>query len=160
MLLTLSHPFDYLRWLLGEVVTVGAICGRLSTLEITTDDTALVTVRFECGAIGSVHLNYVQRPPEHTLEIIGEKGTIAWNQADQIARLLTVDPDGEELFRPPEGFGRDTLFRDEMKHFLECVARRRTPQCTLEDGIAALRIAEAARLSAARGREVRIRDVV
>lgn len=160
VLLTLSHPIDYLRWLLGEVVAVGAVCDRLSKLEVATEDTALLTVRFGRGAVGSIHLNYVQRPPEHTLKIIGERGTIAWNQADQAARLFTMDPETEDLFRPPEGFSRDTLFRDEMKHFLECITEGCTPQCTLEDGIAALRITEAAKRSAAGGREVQIREVV
>jgi predicted dehydrogenase len=160
VLLTLSHPFDYMRWLLGEVAAVRAACGRLSMLDVATEDTALVTLRFRRGALGSVHLNYLQRPPQHTLQIIGEKGTIGWSQADQAATFFSADPDGREVYHPPDGFTRNTLFQDEMEHFLGCVEGRCEPECTLEDGIAALRIAIAAKRSAAEGREVELRDVV
>lgn len=160
VLLTLSHPFDYLRWLLGEVIAVQAVCDRVSGLDVSVEDTASVVLRFHRGTLGAVHLNYVQRPPQHTLQIIGEKGTITWNQADQAAALITADPEGEEVFHPPEGFTRNSLFRSEMAHFLECVAGGCTPACTLEDGIAALRIALAAKRSAAEGREIKLRDVI
>src|SRR5262249_6864719 len=70
VLLTLSHPIDYLRWLLGEVVSVSAVAARRSGLELDVEDTALVHLEFESGAIGSLALDYVQHPPEHSLTIV------------------------------------------------------------------------------------------
>src|SRR5215471_3598126 len=74
VLLTLCHPFDYLRWLLGEVEAVSAMAGRLSDLELDVEDSAIVSLSFASGAIGSVYLDFVQRPPSHHLHIIGTRG--------------------------------------------------------------------------------------
>ena len=55
---TLCHPLDYLRWLFGEVRSVFAVTDRVSDLEIDVEDLAEITLRFENGVIGSVHLDF------------------------------------------------------------------------------------------------------
>ena len=40
VVLELSHELDYIRWLGGEVESVGALVGKLSDLEIEVEDTA------------------------------------------------------------------------------------------------------------------------
>ena len=49
-----------------------------------------------------------------------------------------------ETLSPPEGFERNTLFLDEMRHFINIVKGAAIPLCTLEDGVQALRLALAA----------------
>jgi len=154
VLLTLCHPFDYLRWLLGEVEAVSAITGRLSDLELDVEDTALVSLRFASGAIGSVYLDYVQRPAAHHLHIVGTRGMIDWENSKGIARRYQIDSGEWETFSPTVGYERNTMFLDEMKHFLACVRGDEPAGCTLEDGIRALQIALAARESANSGRIV------
>jgi predicted dehydrogenase len=82
VVLTLCHPLDYLRWLFGEVVQTAAFSGHLSDLEVDTEDLAEILLRFESGMIGSVHLDYCQRPGSHRMEIICTQGTIRWDNAD------------------------------------------------------------------------------
>ncbi len=60
---TLSHPLDYLRWLMGEVETIHSFTGTLSHWILSVEDTAEISLQFTGGALGSVHLNYMQRPP-------------------------------------------------------------------------------------------------
>ncbi|MCU0644973.1 MAG: Gfo/Idh/MocA family oxidoreductase, partial [bacterium] len=67
VVLTLSHPFDYMRWLIGEINSVSAIVAKLSNLEIDVEDTAMITFRFENGAVGSIYLDYIERPSQHRL---------------------------------------------------------------------------------------------
>jgi predicted dehydrogenase len=43
-----------------------------------------------------------------------------------------------------------------MRHFLDCVYGQVTPACGLDDGIAALRIALAAKRSALEGQTIRV----
>src|SRR5215813_3907127 len=45
------HEIDYVRWLLGEVA------GKLSQLQIDTEDVAEILLRFENGAVGEIHLD-------------------------------------------------------------------------------------------------------
>ena len=144
VVLTLSHPLDYLRWLLGEVESVSAFTSHLG-LNMPVEDTAEVTLRFVNGTLGSVHLDYIQRPPSHWLEIIGNLGTLHWDNADGITRLTKVGLVGnavslQEIF-PPEGFERNWMFLDELRHFREVINGIAEPLCTLHDGEMALRLA-------------------
>lgn len=149
--LTLCHPFDYLRWLLGEIIGLQAMSGTLGGLELNVEDTVECLLRFQSGAIGSLHLDYIQRPGAHWLEIIGERGTIRWDNADGAARLSVANPDASpgdwQVVVPPQGFERNTLFLDQMSHFLRVVRGEEAPICTLDDGEAALRLALQARQS-------------
>jgi len=155
---TLTHPLDYLRYLIGEVEEIHAFCGHLSPLEIDVEDIAEIGFKFACGAIGGLHLNYVQRPPVHRLEIVGTNGTLRWDNADGILHYYKMSaPFGSysdeppapviETFAPPEGFERNHLFMAQMRHFLDVAAGKSEPICTLADGIRALELALQARQS-------------
>jgi predicted dehydrogenase len=153
-LLTLCHPFDYLRFLLGEAASVQAMAGKRSGLDLDVEDVAHVLVRFASGALASVSLDYVTRPARHGLEIVGQKGLIHWSGTDGIARLFTRGR--ARRAPPPAGFTRNSMFMAEMRHFLRCLRGEETALCTLEEGERALRIALAARRSAETGRLVHV----
>jgi predicted dehydrogenase len=57
-------------------------------------------------------------------------------------------------FPATAGFERNTLFLDQMRHFLAVARGEMLPRCTLEDGIRALQLALAAHRSASQGRRV------
>ena len=148
VVLTLCHPFDYLRWLLGEVDSVSATTGHLGDLKIDVEDTADVTLSFQSGAIGYVHLDYLQNPPLHTLQIVGQQGTIQWDSADGAVRYDRADTDGQQRIPVPPEFVRNVMFINELRHFLDCVNGEHEPAVGLSDGIRTLEIALAAKHSA------------
>ena len=150
-ILTLSHPLDYLRWLFGDVNMLWALAGKIGDLELEVEDTAEISLHFKAGVLGSVHLDYNQRPPVHTLEIICTQDTLRWDNADGSARVVGK----QEVYPPPIGFERNDLFLDEMRHFLAVARGEESPLCTLEDGIQALRLALAAHRSAVQGQLIR-----
>lgn len=154
VVLTLCHPFDYLRWMLGEAEVVSAAGGQLSDLETDTEDVALVSLRFENGAVGSVYLDYVSKPAKHTLQIIGTKGRIEWDADWGSAKVYYSPSDlgssDEYALRfdtisPGKFFERNEMFLAEVSDFLDCVRHDRKPACNLNDGIRALDIALAAK---------------
>lgn len=151
VILTLCHPLDYLRWLLGEVTGLWAFIGQESDLELEVEDNAEIGLRFAGGGLGTVHLDYNQRPPAHRLEIIGTRGTIRWDNADGAARLWREDSSAWDVILPPDGFERNDLFRAQMRHFLAVTRGEEAPRCTLDDGIRALELALAAHRSAREG---------
>jgi predicted dehydrogenase len=141
VVLTLIHPLDYLYWLFGPVRNVQASIRKVPSLQTAAeDDWADITLEFNTGVIGQVHLDYVQKPPVHRLSVWGDQGRAAW---DFHAGTLTWQPmTGEaEVERVPEGFERNTLFVDEMRSFLSAVNAKRPSEIPLEDGIAVLDIA-------------------
>jgi predicted dehydrogenase len=161
----LTHPLDYLRYLLGEIDALWSFNGHISPLELDVEDAAEIGLKFGNGAIGSVHVNYVQRPPVHRLEIVGTNGTLRWDNADGILHFYQMPaPFGSyadappapvmEAFPLPEGFDRNDLFLAQTRHFLNIARGLEEPVCTLEDGIRIQKLVQAARESEAGGRMV------
>jgi predicted dehydrogenase len=151
VLLSQIHEFDYLYSLFGAPKRVFAVGGHWSSLDIDVEDTA--SVMLECVHYGRslpvhVQLDYLQYPPSRGCEVIGENGRVSIDLiANQVEIFVGRRPEGTlEKF---ENFERNQLFLDELKHFLECVATRRQPIVTLQDAIASLRIALAAKESLA-----------
>jgi predicted dehydrogenase len=145
VVLTLCHPFDYLRWLLGEVNSVWASLARTGELEISVEEQAEIGLTFAGGALASVHLDYLQRPAAHSLEIVCSQGRLHWDAATGILRQINLDG-AEKEYAPPAGFERNDLFLAQTRHFLDVVGGAE-PACTLEDGQRALEIALAAHRS-------------
>ena len=162
---TLTHPLDYLRYLVGDVESLWSFNGHVSPLELDVEDVAEIGLKFKNGAIGGVHLNYVQRPPSHTFEVVGTDGTLRWDNADGILQLQRfpapfasysyVPPAPViETYSPPDGFERNQLFVSQTRHFVETAQGEIVPICSLDDGIMALRLALAAIESQKSGRVV------
>ncbi len=155
VIVTLTHPLDYLRYLLGDVESLWSFNGHISPLEVDVEDVAEIGLKFASGAVGGVHVNYFQRPPVHRLEIVGTGGTLRWDNADAILHVQRMPaPFGSfsdqppapvtETFLPPDGFERNQLFLAQTRHFIDVVRGESEPVCTLADGIMALRLALAA----------------
>jgi predicted dehydrogenase len=171
VIITLTHPLDYLRYLLGEIESLWSFNGHLSPLEVDVEDVAEIGLKFASGAVGGVHVNYFQRPPVHRLEIVGTNGTLRWDNADGILHFYRLQTSfGSysdhspapviESFSPPEGFERNQLFVAQTRHFIEVVRGESEPICRLEDGVQALRLALAAYRSQETGRAVKIAETL
>jgi predicted dehydrogenase len=155
VVLTLSHPLDYLRFLMGEVESVWAFTSSQG-LGLPVEDTAEIGLRFASGVIGSLHLDYNQRPPGHYLEITGSRGSLSWDNSDGSLKVYQAGTDTWEKFLPPAGFERNSMFLDEISHFLEMAGGRCDSLCTLQDGKQALRLALVVLRSARQGRLIKM----
>lgn len=141
VLLTLCHPLDYLLWFLGDVTPLWKKTDKVSHLDIHVEDMTEIGFRFAHGGIGSVHLNYYQRPPTHRFEIIGTEGTIRWDQDDNMLRIFSVRSREWNIIPGPVNFDRNDMFLSEMRHFLQVIRAEISPICSLEDGERVLRLA-------------------
>lgn len=153
VILDLIHEIDYVAWLMGEAKEVMCMNGHVSNLEIQTEDTAAILIRFKNDAIGTINLDYVQRAISRSCRIIGEEGTITWNLITQkVSWYLTQDKAWHELYYT--GFQRNDRFIAEMKHFLDCLHGKAKPEVSLESGSQSLMIALAAKESGNSGKVV------
>ena len=153
--LTLCHPFDYLRWLVGDVQSVYADIRNTGKLDIDVDDLANITLKFTSGATGTVHLNYLQKPKSHWIEIVGENETVRWEDDSGRVQVYKNGTWHNYSFN----YERNAIFLDEMKHFLACVEGKEKPKVSIEDGIEALRIALAAKKSSVEKRLIELEEV-
>lgn len=156
--LTLSHPFDYMRWLLGEVSSLRGATRQSEALGLDVEELVEAVLELEGGCLASVHLDYLQRPPQHWLAIQGSEGTLRWDGRSGDLKWWSAAEGTWHEEPAAEGYERNTMFLGEMKHFLAVARGEEQPRCTLEDGVRALEIALAIRQSAESGERVVVRS--
>lgn len=156
VVLTLCHPIDYLHWLFGEIDWVNSHIANISDLELEVEDTAEILLSFSNGILADLHLDYIQQPPQHTMEITGTLGMVRWNNADGIVNLYHHENNAWEQLKPPRGFERNNMFLEEMRHFIQVVGGKEKSLCTLQAGILVQRVVDAIYRSAQSGQRVKI----
>jgi predicted dehydrogenase len=157
--LTFSHELDALCWLLGAPRRLTALAAHASSLEIGVEDVAEIALEFETGALGSVHVDYVRRPPRRTVEVVGELGSLRWEFERNRLELYDLNTGQWRIEQGDARFERNQMYLDELRHFAAC-ARGELAQPLIdgEQGAAILVIALAALRSAREGRAVDFRD--
>jgi predicted dehydrogenase len=140
---TICHPFDYLRWWFGDARVVRAALTSHGPLELDVAEAADVLLRFDADVTAHVRLDYWSRPQAHRVEITGTDGTIAWNFMTGELRVWSTPDETWMTTALPSVEARNALFVDEARHFLDVVQGHARPFCTLDDGLAVVRLCTA-----------------
>lgn len=140
-ILELSHELDYVRWFAGEVTSVTAVADHISDLEMDVEDAAEIILRFANGALGSVHLDMIQRLSTRQCRVIGSEGTIVWDGNTDSVMLYTAASKAWSEVHPAQKVDRNEMYIGELQHMIHCVKERRAPDITGEDGRRVLEIA-------------------
>jgi predicted dehydrogenase len=100
-----------------------------------------------------IHLDLYTRPTERSMAIFGDAGALKWNfDGNVVAQWNPAAAAWEETVFPG---ARNDMFDALAGEFLDVIAGRRAPTCTLADGLAVMRVIEAVRKSQReRGRRV------
>jgi UDP-N-acetyl-2-amino-2-deoxyglucuronate dehydrogenase len=160
------HYVDLLRWCLGPVAEVTALCAT-QTHQIEVEDTSLAALRFSSGAVGTIVASTSVFPGfAQTLEITGTEGTVTIEDGAIIRRAFgrgAHEPPGGALAEAgsgPAAPGSDPAAVDAAGHtaqladLLAAIEAGREPAVTGESGRAALEIVCAVYESARSGRAV------
>lgn len=158
------HDFDMARYLLGEVDEIYATAAvrvdpRIG--EVGDVDTALITLKFADGALGTIDnsrqavYGYDQR-----VEVFGSAGLLRSDNIypDEVS-LSTANNVERGL---PKNFFMDRYlasYQAELETFVRCVAEDRPTPVTAQDGRAPVVMALAAQKSLAEGRPVRLSEI-
>jgi predicted dehydrogenase len=154
VVLELSHELDYMRWLGGEIQSVNAETGKLGGFDIDVEDTAEIVLGFANGAIGSVHMDMVQRSATRTCRVIGADGTLEWDGLGGHTRLFSAaDPTWTDLYGPSSA-GVDDMYVEELAHFVRCVVDGAEVPVDGAAGREILELALAAKRSAESGQRI------
>lgn len=115
------HEIDAMYALFGRVKEVFCFAGKLSDLDIDTEDVAEIFLNFASGVIAQVHLDYLQRTYRRYYEIIGEKGVIVWNVLTQTVELYSEKTNQRRVFQEGIYANHDLMFMAQIKHFVKCI---------------------------------------
>ena len=154
VLLDSIHAFDTARWLFGEPVEVVGMLGRVSDLEIDTEDVASAILRLPGGVLVEVHVDYLQRHAQSRIEVIGSEGTLEWDFHRQSIRCRRAGETAwvEEAV-PVEV---NAMYVAELREFLDGVTAGRRPSPDGAEGRMTLALAAAVRESAESGRLIEL----
>lgn len=154
-LLDESHFLDLMLWFFGRPNAIGGKVEHLSSLDITTDDNVDLLAEYDGNLRVTIHLDLFGRPHEKSITLAGEGGTLQClfdpsavrQSADAAGNWQTMTFDCE----------RNEMFMAVAREFLDVMAGRMSPTCTIDDGVEVLRLVEAARESSETGRRVEMR---
>jgi predicted dehydrogenase len=151
VLLELSHELDYANWLFGPFQTIDASLTNSGTLDIEVEDTADIVLATESDSTVAIHLDFCSKDSVRECVIHGSEGELRW---DGVHRIVSFKRDDGEEEKSAFDVERDAMFRAQLTHFLSCIEQGETPKVTLQDGIVALTLVEAAKRSSVEGRAI------
>lgn len=141
---TLVHSIDIFRALTGDEVD-SAQAQVSSTLPIEVEDSASLLLRSRGGVIGTLNCSWVTPVSEAIVRIYGTEGqaVLDYNESDGLRYKLAEDEDWTT-----QGFDEPGRFVAQADHFLRCIETGESPLVDGEDGLAVMRVIEAAYKSA------------
>ncbi len=93
------HQLDLLQWFMGEIEEISGSWANLNHPEIEVDDTAVATVRFKGGGLGSIVTSLSQRPGLYTkVHVHGTSGASVGVETDRGATFIAGV---SEIAEPP-----------------------------------------------------------
>jgi UDP-N-acetyl-2-amino-2-deoxyglucuronate dehydrogenase len=158
------HHFDILLWLMGPVAEVSGYWANLNHPTIEVDDTAVASLRFRNGGLGSILASLSQKPGIHSkIHTHGSNGASIGVETDRGSTFIAgvseiVEPPmndiwtvpGEEQLLPHfQAEDRATFARVnatthyhalQIADFLQAIRQRRKPLVTGEDGRAVVEL--------------------
>ena len=149
----LIHDFDIFRWIVGdEAVSVYATGSCLTDPAIAQAgdiDATAVTIRTRRGKLAQI--NTIRRAAygyDQRFEVIGSKGML--QAGNHRPTEVTLWSSGAVTADKPEYFFLEryrAAYAAEMAHFFDVLGGRAAPRTSIDDGVAALALAEAATTS-------------
>lgn len=91
VLLELSHEFDYLNWIFGELSLTHAILRQSGALDTDVEEIADICLQTQNGAIVYLHMDFIQKTPQRKVTIIGEFSTVEWDVRNNQTTVYSSD---------------------------------------------------------------------
>jgi predicted dehydrogenase len=168
------HTIEAARYFIGKDVRPVEVLAWGDTLvhtdKTTAEDNAVVLLRFANGALGQSELSWTARGSlDLRNEVYGTEGSIftdvtratpinAFVRSTGSYLLEKAESDSGWVFPLPDE-ARVYGYHEEMKHFVQCVARNEMPRETFADGLAVNMIIDAAYQSIREHRWVQLEGV-
>ena len=137
--LTLSHDLDLLVYFFGKPDRLKAFANYNSDLNIDTESSIDIILKYKNGIVSSVHLDYLQKPPDREYLFIGDKGKAKFHYFENKVEIHTDS--SSETFTGPEGFERNDMFLEEVKYFINCIENNINPSPGIDEAAISLNIA-------------------
>ena len=150
VLLELSHEFDYLTWIFGEMKVLCSYISKKSNLNIDVEDNAILLMENRTKLkrkkiTFSVNLDFIRHDITRSCIAIGENGSL---KLDLIRGEVSVwyknKKNWKSLFKD-SSHNLEYTYKDEITSFINNIKNNLKPLVTLEDGESVMKIVENAK---------------
>lgn len=156
------HHLDLLLYLVGDIESVYAKSIN-AFAKIEAEDTAVATIKFKNGALGTFEATTATRPKdiEGSISLLGDKGMVEIGgfAANKILKWeIDENIDIEKYTQNPEniyGFGHIEFY----KNIVESIKQNKKGVCEMEEGIKSIKVMNAMYESIERNEEIFIDDL-
>jgi predicted dehydrogenase len=146
-----SHEIDYLSWLFGPIDSVSCRLVTTGTIDIETEDLAVMTIGFASGVLGTLQTDYLQRPVARRVHVTGTKGSAVWDVLEQRTAIYDAERGAWTVHVLPFNYDLNQMYVREIEHFLGAVKSRAATITPFAQGRHTLQVIDAARASAREG---------
>ena len=145
----LIHEIDYAAWLFGWPDSVFASLRNTGRLGIQTEELADLAWETSDGCRVSLSLDYVTRTPRRRMTALGDAGTLEW---DGIRGTVSFEDASGQTETCESVQSRSEMFTAQARAFMASAAgSAESPIATGTDGLKALAVCDAARVSSGSG---------
>ena len=122
------HEFDLATHLLGPGRVESAAAVHSGLLNIDSEDCAVIVLRHDHGVLSTLHLDYLRRPAQRSIEFLGREGILSADLRRGEATVTTNN--GSVLRQHSEVIDRDAEYQWQHEDFLSALANDREPACS------------------------------
>ncbi|HCS79106.1 TPA: hypothetical protein DIV55_05200 [Patescibacteria group bacterium] len=124
-ILDFIHELDYACWLFGEIDKLTGMYGKLSNLQIDTEDCAELLMTIKGGPLVSIHVDYLQRVYERSCTIIGSQGTIVWNFSSHKIKIYSSKTKNWTELSEPKNYDLNQMYKHQLEYFFACIRKNK-----------------------------------
>lgn len=94
VILDLSHEFDYISWLFGEIKKIDGYCDKISDLKIDCEDIVDAQITCSSNIVGDLHLDCFSRNKKRIIQINYDDKLIEGDLIENTIKI--IDKSGKE----------------------------------------------------------------
>jgi len=116
VILDLSHEFDYISWLFGEIEQIKGFSGKISNLKIDSEDIADLTISCKSKIKGSLHLDYFSKNNQRKISIYFNDRYI---EGDLISNRIKIINKNNKEKKKKFSFIIDETYTKQLEYFFK-----------------------------------------
>ena len=141
-ILDFIHEIDLICWMFGKPKQLAAMSTNTGCLDIETEDLVDVILAYENGTQINLHMDYLQRPFQRGIHIVGEKGSAKWDLTQESVQLVNYDNQSLKTISYPPGYIKNDMYLSQMDYFCKCIKEKKQSMSNMRAGVNALEIVQ------------------
>lgn len=119
--LTLSHEVDLITWIFGKIIKIKTLKSYKSKLKIKSEFSTNHQLKLEKEVVAQVHLDYMQKPYQRKMEIVGDKRRLLFDYYKN--KIIITNRNGSKKKFFLKNFKRNQMFINEIKFFFKSIIK-------------------------------------